>query len=207
MQLVIASSNAFKIGELRKILQSMLPQVQIRSLLEFPDIFPPTFGHQTFEQNAADKATYVSKMTGIPAVSDESGLVVPYLGGYSASMKSKSEQKLGSKLPNVAELLNDLQNVDDHCREAFLECCLAFACPKVGLVKVVSSRLEGYIATREKGPASFDFASIFVKHEYSTTLAAMPQSVYERISHRLKACEKLRFTLNAYFVKQAHPAF
>ena len=202
MELLIASRNTFKIGELRKVLEEMLPHVRIRSLLEYPDLFPPTFEHQSFEQNAIDKATFVARMTNLPSLSDESGLIVPYLGGYAASMQAKGLQPSGIKLPDFKKILTGLQGVEETQRAAFLECAIAFSCPEKGLIKSTTSRLEGYIATGEFGPASFDFASIFVKNEYSKTLAAMPQSVLERISHRRKACEKLRAVLCSYFVQQ-----
>jgi XTP/dITP diphosphohydrolase len=201
MELLIASRNTFKIGELRRILEEMLPSVRIRSLLEFPDVFPPTFEHQSFEQNAVDKALFAAQMTKLPCVGDESGLIVPYFGGYLASMKAKTLQTPGKRLPNSKKILSDLQGVDDVHRSAFLECAIAFACPEKGMIKVTSSRLEGYIAASESGPASFDFASIFVKNEYSKTLASLPQSVFERISHRRKACEKLRPAFRSYFVR------
>jgi XTP/dITP diphosphohydrolase len=203
MELLIASRNTFKIGELRRILERMLPHVRIRSLLEFPDVFPPTFEHQSFEQNAADKAMYAAQMTNIPSIGDESGLIVPFFGGYSASMKAKVLQAPGTKLPNSKKILTDLQGVEEANRSAFLECAIAFACPKKGMIKITSSRLEGYIAMAESGPASFDFASIFVKNEYSKTLASLPQSVFERISHRRKACEKLQSSLSLYFGRAA----
>ena len=201
MELLIASRNTFKIGELRRILEEMLPNVRIRSLLEFPNVFPPTFEHQSFEQNAADKAIFSAQMTNIPCIGDESGLIVPYLGGYPASMKAKVFQTPGLKLPNSKKILEDLQGVEEMNRSAFLECAIAFACPEKGAIKITSSRLEGYIATSESGPASFEFASIFIKNEYSKTLASLPYSVVDRISHRRKACEKLRSAFCSYFAR------
>lgn len=199
MELIIASRNSFKIRELRTILEEFLPHVVIRSLLEIPDIFPPTFEHQDFEHNAIDKAVYTAQILQKPAISDESGLIVPYLGGYEASMKAKALQTPGTKLPNTKKILQELQNAQEHERFAFLESAIAFACPTTGLIKSTSSRLEGKIAFEESGPSSFDFASIFIKHEYSKTVACLSASVLERISHRRKSCEKIQTHLVKYF--------
>jgi len=70
------------------------------------------------------------------------------------------------------------------------------------LITHSSARMEGTIAYEEEGPANSDFASVFLKHEYSKTLAQLPQSVLARISHRRKACEKLGPSLQHFFREQ-----
>jgi XTP/dITP diphosphohydrolase len=191
MEFVIASQNPAKVRELRLLFQELFPDAYIRSLLEFPDIPLPQGGQNSFEENAVAKATWAAKKLQKPCVCDESGLIVPYLGDAVESLRRKSIQPENVKLPDTKRLLKDLEGVDDFKRAAFLECVLAFAVPSSGVVKTVSARMEGSIATKEKGAASFDFASVFVKDGYATTLAELSSSVQARISHRRKACEKL----------------
>ena len=196
--LVLATTNSFKVRELRTVLAELLPTLTVRSLLDFPHFHPEeVFGH-SFEENAVAKSLSAAKILQLPCLSDESGLVIPFLGDYSDSLRRKKLQVPGKKLPDTKQLLIDLQQVDDLNRAAFLECTIAFAIPD-GTAKTASARMEGTIAHKEQGPSSFDFASVFVKFEYSKTLAELPESVCDRISHRRKACEKLWPVLREYF--------
>ena len=202
MTLILATTNSFKIRELRTVLQELLPALTVRSLVDFPQFRPEEFFESSFEENAIAKALASAKTLQQPCLADESGLVIPYLGDYSESLRRKKLQPQGKKLPNTKQLLTDLQNVEDINRTAFLECVVAFATPD-GEVKTASARMEGMIAHKEQGPSSFDFTSIFIKYEYSKTLAELPESVCSRISHRRKACEKLWPSLREYFATKA----
>ena len=201
MDLIIATTNPSKVRELRSVLEELLPQIVIRSLVDFPHFHPEAGGTLSFEENAIAKALFASATLQAPCIADESGLVIPFLGDYQESLRRKQLQPPGKRLPNTKQILTDLVNVEEIHRTAFLECVVAFATPE-GLVKAASSRMEGMIATSEHGPASFDFSSIFIKHEYSKTLAELPDSVYARISHRRKACEKLWPFLREHFSKK-----
>ena len=196
--LILATANSFKARELRTVLQELLPTLVVRSLLDFPQFHPEEAPASTFEENAVAKALAAAKILQQPCLADESGLVVPYLGDYADSLRRKKLQPSGKKLPNTQQLLSDLQGVDDLNRTAFLECVIAFATPE-GVVKTASARMEGMISQKEQGPSSFDFNSVFIKFEYSKTLAELPESVCIRISHRRKACEKLWPTLREFF--------
>ena len=203
MDLVIATTNPSKIRELRLVLEELLPKVIIRSLVDFPNFQFEVSTGQSFEENALHKAVCAAQTLHVPCISDESGLVIPFLGDYKESLRRKQQQPVGKRLPNTKQILEDLKNVDDANRTAFLECVVAFATPD-GVTKTAAARMEGMIATSEHGPASFDFSSIFIKHEYSKCLAELPESAYIRISHRRKACEKLWPTLREYFSRYPH---
>lgn len=198
MSLILATTNSFKVRELRTVLEELLPTLTIRSLLDFPHFHPDEVFEHSFEENATAKAIAAAKILQQPCLADDSGLVIPYLGDYSESLRRKKLHDPGKKLPDTKQLLADLNDVEDANRTAFLECVLAFATPE-GIVKTASARMEGTISHKEQGPASFDFASIFMKYEYSKTLAELPESVCDRISHRRKACEKLWPSLRDFF--------
>jgi XTP/dITP diphosphohydrolase len=201
MDLVIATTNSSKIRELRSVLEDLLPEISIRSLIDFPGFHADEVGGDiSFEENAAAKAFFAAKALNTPCIADESGLVIPFLGDCQESFRRKRLQPVGKKLPNTQQILSDLKDAEEVNRTAFLECVIAFATPEA-LIKTTSARVEGMIATSEHGPASFDFSSIFIKHEYGKTLAELPESAYERISHRKKACEKLWPFLREYFCK------
>jgi XTP/dITP diphosphohydrolase len=198
MSLILATTNSFKVRELRIVFQELLPTLTVRSLLDFPHFHPEEAWEHSFEKNAIAKALAAAKVLQQPCLADESGLVIPYLGDYAESLRRKKLQPPGKKLPCTKQLLIDLQSVEDMNRAAFLECVIAFATPD-GTVKTASARMEGMIAHKEQGPSSFDFTSVFIKYEYSKTLAELPDSVTTRISHRRKACEKLWPALREFF--------
>ena len=202
MDLVLASMNPSKIRELRVILEELLPTVSIRSLVDFPAFHFEVQLEESFEKNAIQKAVYASKALGLPCIADESGLVVPFLGDCKESFRRKGLQDPSKLLPDTKQLLADLQTVEEVDRSAFLECALAFASP-AGLVKAALARMEGTIAIKEQGPASFDFASVFIKYDYRKTLAQLTESTYLRISHRRKACEKLLLPLREWFLPKS----
>ena len=201
MDLIIASTNPSKVRELRPILEELLPEITIRSLVDFPSFQAGPTENRSFEENAKEKALFAAKTLHCPCIADESGLVIPYLGDYQESLRRKQLQPAGKRLPNTKQILTELKNVDDVNRTAFLECVIAFATPEE-VLKTASARMEGMIASCEHGPASFDFSSIFIKHEYSKTLAELTESAIARISHRRKACEKLWSFLRDYFSKK-----
>jgi XTP/dITP diphosphohydrolase len=199
MELVIASKNTEKVRELRSLLKELMPELTVRSLIEFPDFKEGKKRSKTFEENSLEKAVYAAKELQRPCIADDSGLVIPSFGDSKESMKRKEKQPKGTRLPDTKKLLGDLGPEEEKDRSAFLECALSFATPDKGHIKTVSARMEGTIATREKGPASFDFTSLFMKNDYSKTLAELPPSVLSRISHRRKALEKLFPFLRSYF--------
>jgi XTP/dITP diphosphohydrolase len=201
MDLIIASTNPSKVRELRSVLEELLPEVTIRSLVDFPNFQAAPTANRSFEENAKEKALFAAKALNCPCIADESGLVIPYLGDYQESLRRKQLQPVDKRLPNTKHLLTELKNVEDVNRTAFLECIIAFATPEE-VLKTASARMEGMIAGSEHGPASFDFSSIFIKHEYSKTLAELTESAFARISHRRKACEKLWSLLRGYFSKK-----
>jgi len=170
----------------------MFPAMVVYSLRDFPEYEPVDPSNRSFESNAAEKATAAAQALKKPCIADESGLVVPFLGLEQESLKRKQMLPKDKKLPDTGQLLQDLAGVSEADREAFLECTLALFVPGKGLVRLVSARMEGSIALEERGPASFDFASVFIKYDYSKQLSMLSEAVLFRISHRQKACEKLR---------------
>ena len=201
MELIIASSNPFKVRELRTVLQEFLPTLTIRSLIDFPNFEPLKAEDESFEHNAAQKAVHAATLLQKPCVADDSGLVVLGFGGYAENLQRKKQQPAGKMLPDTKRLLSDLSHIDEAGRAAFLECAIAFAAPEAGLIKTASARMEGMIAPTEQGPATFDFSSIFIKHEYSKTIAKLPGAVQMRISYRRKAFEKLLSAIRSYFFR------
>jgi XTP/dITP diphosphohydrolase len=190
MELVIASQNTHKVLELREIFKDLLPELQVRSLFDFPNFRPEKEVGKTFAENAEEKAKRAAKELNCSCLADDSGLVIPILGGIESTLKSRYALVGSSSIQQTKHILGEMKPFMEIERSAYLECCVALASPS-GQVHSATARCEGMIAETEKGKVTFEFDTIFIKYDYSKTLAELPPSVRSRISYRRKACEKL----------------
>jgi len=184
MQIVIASLNTNKIQELREGLKMLLPQLEVLSLFDFPQYKRPKVEEDSFEKSAAFKAQHAATELQKVCLADDSGIIVPQLG------RRPYQHEVDSRSKETKKLLEEMRSFRDLERAAYLECSLALATP-AALVKAVSQRTEGVLTEEERGKLTFEFDTIFMKHDYSKTLGELSPSVRSRISHRRKALEKI----------------
>jgi len=193
MKLVIASRNVHKIREFRAMLKG-LRHLDIYSLIDFPQYQPLPETGKTFEENAVQKALHAAGSLGLWALADDSGLVIPALGGAPGIYSARYAGESASDKENRKKLLNEMRPFKDQERAAYFECCLALASPQE-LKKSVCSSCEGTITEEEKGRSGFGYDPVFQKHEYSKTFAELEEEVKNRISHRRKAMDKILLLL------------
>lgn len=190
MDLVIASLNVHKAREFRQLLQG-IDHLDLFSLLDFPEYQPPEESGSTFLENAKIKATHASLVLNKWVLSDDSGLVVPILGGAPGVYSKRYAGDQSSDAENRKKLLGELANkMSGEERSAYFECCLVLANPQ-GFEKTVEARCEGTISFEERGRNGFGYDSLFVKHDYDKTFAELDTSVKNRISHRRKAFDRI----------------
>ncbi len=192
-EIVIASNNLHKIREFRAILKSVI-NIDITSLLNFPDYTPPEELGATFEENAKLKAEHAAKTLGKWVIADDSGLVVPALKGDPGVRSRRYAGNDATDSENRKKLLKEMKALNEMQRDAYYECFLVLANPE-GIKKSVRGVCEGTIIQEEKGCYGFGYDSIFRKHEYNDTFAQLEDSIKNRISHRKKAVEKILPTL------------
>ncbi len=179
--------------EIRSILRSddfeIIPADQIRS---YPDI--PETG-TTFEENAIIKATESFKLTGIPALADDSGLAVDCLGGrpgvYSARYAGEDSDDNG----NNTKLLNELTEFDPPYTARYV-CVLAFYDGNEIITK--RGECEGELITEPRGTNGFGYDPLFVPAGYELTMAELDPDVKNKLSHRFKAIEKMKDALEIW---------
>ncbi len=193
MDLVIASKNLHKIREFREMFKSF-KHLDVLSLLNFPNYAPPIEEGKTFKENAQQKALHAAESLNKLVLADDSGLIVPSLGGVPGLYSRRYASEDATDAENCQKLLKELENHHDHARGAYFECCLALASPEK-LVKCVSVTCEGSIAYEERGRNGFGYDSIFIKCDYDKTFAEIEEATKNRISHRRKAFEKLNTVL------------
>jgi len=196
MQLLIATNNVHKIREFRVMLKPF--KFDLLSLLDFPDYVAPEETGKTFEENAILKAVHAAKELKLYAIADDSGLVVPALGGAPGVYSRRYAGESATDKENRQKLLREMRDLHDTARQAYFECALAVASPQ-GLEKCVQGSVEGMISDSEKGSDGFGYDSLFIKHEYGKTFGQLKEDVKNQISHRRKALDRLRTYLESFF--------
>lgn len=197
VELVIASTNVHKIREFKAMLKSN-HRFDLRSLRDFPDYVQPPETGATFEENATLKAVDAAKTLNRWVIADDSGLVVPSLGGSPGVYSARFAGKDATDADNRKLLLEKMQHLLEEDRFAYYECCLVLASPS-GVKKCVRGLCEGTLLSTEKGGGGFGYDPLFIKHGYNKTFAEMEEATKNRVSHRRKALDKLLLALESVF--------
>ena len=115
--LVLATRNQGKIVEFRRILESLAPgHIELIGLDKFPDLEDVEETGHTFEENALLKARYTAAMTGLPSISDDSGLCVDALDGAPGILSARWAGEHGNDVANLEKLLSQLRDIPDEKR-------------------------------------------------------------------------------------------
>ncbi|TKD36294.1 RdgB/HAM1 family non-canonical purine NTP pyrophosphatase [Azotobacter chroococcum] len=187
-QLVLASHNAGKLKELQALLGDA---VQVRSVGEFSDVEPEETG-LSFVENAILKARHAARVSGLPALADDSGLAVDALGGapgiYSARYAGG-----GGDAANNAKLLDALRDVPDAERGARFVCALALVRRAEDPLPILCEGLwHGRILHAPRGAQGFGYDPLFWVPECACASAELAPAEKNRLSHRARAMAQLR---------------
>ena len=186
-KLVIATRNAGKILEFRRILDRISAgAVELVSIDQFPDLVDVEETGTTFEENALLKARYTAKMTGLPSISDDSGLCIDALGGAPGIFSARWAGTHGDDKANVEKVLDELRAVPDEMRGAYFICVAALVMPD-GREEVAEGRFEGSILHRAIGDQGFGYDPIFAPLGMSISSAQMSSDEKDACSHRGKS--------------------
>ncbi len=185
--LVIATGNPGKVVEINDLLTGF--PIQIKSLTDFGPIPEVEEDGETFEENAYKKASVTSKILGIPALADDSGLMVDALGGAPGVRSARYAGANASDEQRVAKLLKNMQGQTN--RKAAFECVLSIAVPS-GPALTYEARCEGQIADAPAGHKGFGYDPIFFYPPLNKTFGQMTIAEKSHVSHRGKALNELR---------------
>jgi XTP/dITP diphosphohydrolase len=185
MKLVLATKNSGKVIEFRRILEELGAQnLEVLGLDSFPEIGDIEETGKTFEENSLLKARIISKLTGLPALADDSGICVDALNGapglYSARYSGKGDAA------NNQKLLTELRDVPDQKRSAYFICVAAYVRPD-GFEKVEEGRFYGKILHQEIGTGGFGYDPLFQPDGLNCSSAQLSAEEKDAISHRGKA--------------------
>jgi XTP/dITP diphosphohydrolase len=187
--LVMATRNPGKIRELQALLADF--GVTLLSLADFPLLPEIPEEGATFAENATAKATVVARLTELPALADDSGLMVDALKGAPGVFSARyAQDRTAPRLPtdadNWGKLLDELQGVPWGNRGARFVCELALATPG-GTVLRARGECAGVIALEPRGETGFGYDPVFWVPEYEATMAQLGPEIKNRISHRARA--------------------
>jgi XTP/dITP diphosphohydrolase len=197
VKLLVASSNPGKLAEYRALAAGhpieldFLPGFD--SLPSFPENAP------TFAENAAGKALHYSRFVELPVIADDSGLVVPALGGAPGVQSARYAGEGASSEQRIEKLLREMQGLRGKQREARFVCVLALA--QAGRVRAVfSDAVEGVLLEAPRGTGGFGYDPIFYYPPLGQTFAEIPREQKNAISHRGRAFAKLMAEIESHWL-------
>lgn len=189
MILVLATRNEGKIREIMAALD--LEGLVFRSLADYPELPEIEEDGDTFTENALKKARFVSRRLRLPALADDSGLMVDALDGAPGVFSARFSGPGATDRRNNEKLLSLLEGVQEEKRTARFVCSLIYCDPE-GRTLETQGICEGRIALAPKGDHGFGYDPVFFLPEWGKTMAELPLEIKNRISHRGQALKKMR---------------
>jgi XTP/dITP diphosphohydrolase len=192
-RLVLASGNAGKLREFGQLLALFDFEVLPQSAFNVPEADEP---HITFVENALAKARHASRLTGLPALADDSGLCVSALGGAPGVFSARYGGEPRSDQRNNTRLLADLAGITD--RQAHYVAVLVLVRSAADPQPIIAEgEWHGEIIDTPRGAGGFGYDPYFLVPGTSMTVAELPHEEKNRRSHRGQALEYLIARLRA----------
>jgi XTP/dITP diphosphohydrolase len=187
---VLATGNRSKVAELSALLAEASLDVRVTAQSELGVAAPPETG-TTFVENALLKARHASRITGLPAIADDSGLVVPALGGAPGVRSARFAGEDADDRANMAKLLAALEP-EALDRSARFHCVLvALEHPDDAAPSIATGSWAGEIARAPKGGGGFGYDPVFFDRALERTAAELSSVEKNRVSHRGAALRRL----------------
>jgi len=188
--LVLGTRNAKKRQEIEEILGDL--GLDLRDLRNWPDAPEVVEDGATFEDNARKKASELARVLHHCVLGEDSGLVVPALGGRPGVFSARYAGRQGDDAANNARLLAELAPLPDDQRAAYYVCTAALANPEGEVQAVTEGRCHGRIIRDFRGQGGFGYDPLFLIPEYHRTFGELSPLVKHALSHRARALAKLR---------------
>ncbi len=221
--ILLATRNPGKLREIRAILSGLPFRIEgldgvralpvtaagpmihgsrvIPGIPEIPEIPEIEETGETLEENALLKARTVSRLTGLPAISDDSGLEVDFLGGAPGVRSARFAGENATYDDNNRKLLALLAMASGPRRRARFRCVAAFA--GAGVEHITEGRCDGVIATGLRGGNGFGYDPLFIPDGRDLTFGEYPPDVKNSISHRSRAFRAMGDYLTALYAGPA----
>ena len=188
MELVVATRNAGKLKEIRRLLEAQ--GIVVLGLDQFPELPDVEEDGDTFAANATKKAEEVARATGLPCLADDSGLTVAALDGRPGVYSARFSGEEATDSSNNRKLLVEMASVPENERQAAF-CCVMALCLPGQPTRLFEGRVEGHILKQLQGDGGFGYDPLFWLSEFNCTMAELPLDVKNRISHRGQALRQI----------------
>jgi XTP/dITP diphosphohydrolase len=189
-KLYLASSNSGKLKEFSAIAAEIHSTMELALLPGFSQLVPFPEDAPTFAENAVGKALHASAISSEAVCADDSGLVVPTLGGEPGVRSARYAGPDSTNTQNIAKLLTALAGKTNDERAAHFVCVLAVA-RKGNALAVVSNRVDGFILDAPRGSGGFGYDPVFYFPALNKSFAELSLSPKNLHSHRGKAFRRL----------------
>ncbi len=186
-KIVFATSNPHKLEELKAICTD-------RCNVDFvlpPEGFDPVENGKTFEENSMIKAQEAARLSGLPALADDSGLCVDVLNGAPGIHSARYAETAQKRIDKLLNALNEIKN-----RKAKFVCVMTLVNEKGEVLTQKRGECLGEIAKKQAGINGFGYDPIFTVDGKSCTMAELSEYEKNKISHRAKALEQIIEYLN-----------
>lgn len=195
MKLVLASGNHGKLAEMRALLAELDIEPIAQSDLGIDDIEETG---TTFVENALLKARNAARISGLPALGDDSGLCVDALGGAPGLYSARYAGAHGDAAANIAKLLDALRDLPPERRSAHFHCTIVvLRSPDDPAPLIAEGRWHGRILEAPRGANGFGYDPVFFDPTLGAGAAELEQALKNRVSHRGQALAQLRAALES----------
>jgi len=185
--LVIATRNKGKTKEIKDLFKDF--PVDIKDLDDFGPIPHLEEDGDTFDENAYKKASFAARILGMPALADDSGLMVEALKGAPGVHSARYAEENATDEQRYLKLLSEMEGRTN--RKAAFECVISIAVP-TGPALTYEARCEGLITEMPAGSNGFGYDPVFYYPPYKKTFAELTRQEKNRVSHRGKALAELK---------------
>lgn len=197
--LVLGTRNRKKREEIVAILGDL--GLEFGDLTQWPDLPDVVEDGDTFQANAEKKASEVARQLGLWVLGEDSGLVVPALGGRPGVYSARYAGQHGDDEANNVRLLAELASLPDDRRGAYYVCVAALADPQGNIQATVEGRCHGVMVREYRGTGGFGYDPLFLIPEYHRTFGELSSQVKHALSHRARALAQLRPALRRFLMK------
>ncbi len=177
--LVLATRNKGKTVEMQDMLKDF--PVIIKNLDDLGPIPEVIEDGETFEENAYKKASFTARVLGMPALADDSGLVVDALGGEPGVYSARYAGEDATSKDNCKKLIENLKGIEN--RKASFKCVVSIAVPG-GAALTYEGSCDGVITEEPKGSSGFGYDPYFYYPEFGKTFAELTLKEKSEVSHR-----------------------
>jgi XTP/dITP diphosphohydrolase len=194
-KVVLASSNRGKLREINQLLAGLGLEVLPQSDFNVPDADETGL---SFVENAILKARQAARLSGLPAIADDSGLEVDALQGAPGIYSARFSGLDATDADNVQKLLAELQDVPEAARTARFQCLMVFMAHEADPTPLIcQGTWEGRILLEPRGESGFGYDPVFYVPSEECSAAQLAPEVKNRLSHRGQALAKLLAALQA----------